>query len=606
MSDPRAVSAGGSQSTYEQQALQRLAQLCHANGFDEELSNIADCFHELTAQWGSRTVGYASNLWRSDVADDHSPYEFSVVFGGRAPELRMLIEAQGEPPNLQNNWRAALALSQHISATYGVELERHDRIADLFEPGPNAHLALWHAVAFVRGQAPQFKVYFDAQAQGRWRAPGLVEEALCRLGFVRAWPAIQRIGGRGLTLDELKYLSLDLTGSDEGRVKVYWRHHGATAPELGRLMGPHGMEAPEVSDFCRRLGGFDGPYAARPVFSCTTLLDRKDPKPHATTIYMPIAAYAASDAVAVARIGGYLEEHGLDAQRYRATIEDYAERSLTSTSCMQSYVSLQQRRGRRQVTVYFSPEAHQVQPARAPIVVSSKLPALEPAEQIVARYEHDVLLADHPFLRRLAREPVNLGHLWLIMANFWEAIVHDFPARLAHVIARVDDDRVRSIVAKQLNDELGEGDFTKAHKPMFRRLLDALAPHRIEGDPAVLLAPGREFGRRISEHLFALEAEEAIGALMMIEVYGKQTDQQLGHEFRRQQTVGGDATEWLRLHEILEVDHADDSLRLARLLPAPGKGVDSDRRLAAAWRGAEGVVAASMNYFAGLYEVCFA
>ncbi|HWB82488.1 MAG TPA: tryptophan dimethylallyltransferase family protein, partial [Nannocystaceae bacterium] len=316
----------------------------------------------MTAPWSSRPIGYAAETWHSDVADDHTPYEFSIVYGASAPELRILIEAQGDPPNLQNNWNAGLALSRRLADEFGVSLARHDRIADLFAPGPQAHLALWHAVAFAPGRAPEFKVYFDAQARGRWRAPALVEEALCRLGFTRAWPAVQQMGARGLASDELKYLSLDLTGSDAGRVKVYWRHHGATAKEVGDLMNPYGVGAQEVSDFCRRLGGSDGPYDARPVFSCTTLVDTSSVQPRATTIYLPIAAYAASDAVAVARIGGYLEEHGLDPQRYRATIERYAERPLTSTSCMQSYVSLQQRHGRRQVTVYYSPEALRVEP----------------------------------------------------------------------------------------------------------------------------------------------------------------------------------------------------------------------------------------------------
>lgn len=606
MSEMSALPSTSSRRTYEEHALQRLAQLCSANGFDDEIDRASTLLRTMAASWLAHPIGYASDTWRSDVADDHTPYEFSVVYGGSAPELRMLIEAQGDPPNLQSNWAAGLALSRQLAQQFDVSLSRHDCIADLFAPTPAAHLAIWHAVGLQRGRAPQFKVYFDAQAQGRWRAAALVEEALCRLGFGRAWPAIQHMGSRGLGADELKYLSLDLTGSEAGRVKIYWRHHDATASEIGRLMNPYGVDGNDVIDFCRRLGGSDGPFRARPVFSCTTLVDRNSARPTATTVYLPIAAYAASDAVAVARIGGYLEEHGLDAPRYRATIDNYAGRPLTTTSCLQSYVSLQQRRGQRQVTVYFSPEAHTVAPARVPRAVAPSSPALEPAERIVDRYEREVVLADHPFLRRLAREPVNLGHLWLIVANFWEAIVHDFPARLAHVLARVDDDRVRCIVAKQLNDELGEGDYARAHKPMFRTLLDALEPHRLPGDLGTLLAPGREFGRRLHQHLFAEVPDEAIGALMMIEIYGKQTDLRLGAEFRRQQIVTGDATKWLRLHEELEVDHAEDSLRLARLLPRPGHGGESDRALAAAWRGAEGVVAAGMAYFTALYEVCYA
>jgi len=224
---------------------------------------------------------------------------------------------------------------------------------------------------------------------------------------------------------------------------------------------------------------------------------------------------------------------------------------------------------------------------------------LLPATEIVRRYEEDVKLADHPFFQRLGREPVSLPHLWLIMANFWEAIVHDFPARLARAVANIDDDAIRSIMVKQLNDELGEGDFSRAHKAMFRRLVAALDPHKMAGSDEQLLAPGRRFGQRLGQHLLSSDQWESVGAVMMIEVYGSQTDTRVGVEFRRQQQLDPSSLTWLHLHETLEVDHAGDSLKLARLVPAEGAQLES------AWRGANGVVSASQEYFDGLYTLCF-
>ncbi|HZS35465.1 MAG TPA: iron-containing redox enzyme family protein [Polyangia bacterium] len=228
------------------------------------------------------------------------------------------------------------------------------------------------------------------------------------------------------------------------------------------------------------------------------------------------------------------------------------------------------------------------------------------AVEIVRRYEEDIVLANHPFLARLRREPVNLGHLWTILANFWEAIVHDFPARLAKVIARLDDDALRSVFVKQLNDELGEGDYSRAHKAMFRTLVDAVEPHRPRGEADVLLEPGRQFGAALEARLFGGSWHEAIGALMMIEIYGKQTDLRLGEEFRRQNQLEGSPLTWLRLHESLEVDHADDSLRLARMLPRVADGAEARAQIADVWRGARGVVDAGHAYFDALYRVCFA
>jgi pyrroloquinoline quinone (PQQ) biosynthesis protein C len=224
---------------------------------------------------------------------------------------------------------------------------------------------------------------------------------------------------------------------------------------------------------------------------------------------------------------------------------------------------------------------------------------LPPPEEIVRRFENDIVLADHPFLKRLAGEPVQLGHLWLMIANFWEGIVHDFPARLAHVIAKTDDDRIRCVLAKQLNDELGEGVFERAHKAMFQTLLRAVEPYRLDGSDDVLLAPGRNFGRELGAMLFSDDTYESVGAMMMVEVYGKQADLFLGTQFRRQDRIDSAALLWLHLHESLEVDHANDSLTLAQCVPADAKAI------AATWRGAEAVVAAGNHYFDAFYRICF-
>jgi DMATS type aromatic prenyltransferase len=598
----RGEAAGAS---YFEHGAERLTALCRANGLDDRVAEVIDTFGWLIASWGRRPIAAGTGAWTSDVADDHTPYEFSVVYGGPRPEVRILVEALGDPPGRDANWHAGLQLSEQIADRFGISLERHDRIADLFVPKDGARLGIWHAVSFWPDLPPEPKVYFDSQAQGRWRAPAVMEEALCRLGFSRAWPAVRRLSRRGLDLAEMRFLSLDLAGSADARVKVYCSHRDATAHELAELMREAGSDPDDVIEFCRAMTGSDGPYVNRPVFQCATLVDPASPDIYASTLYVPVVAYAPSDAAAVQRIERYLGDRDLDAARYRATIEACTSRRLDTTASLHSYVSLRRRSAHPQVTAYFSPEAHAIQPARP---VATRAPVRTdpaPAQEIVRRYENDIVLEDHPYLRRLGREPVALGHLWLVLANFWEAIVSDFPARLAHVVSRIDDDAIRSIFVKQLNDELGEGDFSRAHKAMFRRLLEALAPYRLAGDDDTLLGPGRAFGAALKQHLFADDPYEAIGALMMIEIYGKQTDIRLGREFRRQNELPDDALTWLRLHETLEVDHADDSLRLANMLPMPGADVEADRRLAAVWRGAEGVVHAGMAYFDALYAVSF-
>jgi len=511
----------------------------------------------------------------------------------------LLVEAQGGTPTLRSNWEAAQSLTRDIRTRFDVDLDRYDQILDIFEPRGEGSLAMWHAVCFRPDAAPSFKVYFDAQARGRWDAPAVVEQALDRLGFRRVWPRIRELGGDRFGTDELKYVSLDLAHFDHPRVKVYWRHHGLHLPELLHRVQRAQGRAEQTGAFVRAMTRSDGPFSTRPLFSCTALLDPASSEPGPLTIYVPIIAYARHDADVVERVGAYLREHDLDADRYLATIEAMSGRPLDTTASLHSYVSIKASSQTPHVTVYYSPESR-------PTVSQSTSTAIPdpllPAEEIVRRYEHEVALGQHPFFQRLAREEVSLPHLWLVMANFWEAFVHDFPERVAKAIANFDTDELRCVFVKQLNDELGEGDIERAHKPMFKRLVDALEPWRMDGDYEHLVAPGRRLGERMNEHLHGPDPYEAVGALMMIEIFGKQNDLLLGEQFRRQNELDREALTWLHLHEELEVDHADDSLVVARLLPAPGR---DDAKLQGAWRGAVGLVDAAMEYFDGLYARCW-
>jgi hypothetical protein len=134
---------------------------------------------------------------------------------------------------------------------------------------------------------------------------------------------------------------------------------------------------------------------------------------------------------------------------------------------------------------------------------------------------------------------------------------------------------------------------------MFRTLLQAVEPYRIKGPDDVLLAPGRAFGQEIWTLQRPGDAHERIGRMMMIEIYGKQTDIFMGSQFRRQSQIDSATLRWLHLHEELEVDHAEDSFDLARCVP------DDPAAIASTWRGAEAIVTAGRRYFDALYRICF-
>lgn len=218
--------------------------------------------------------------------------------------------------------------------------------------------------------------------------------------------------------------------------------------------------------------------------------------------------------------------------------------------------------------------------------------SLPPAEEIVRRYEADSI-AQHPLFQKLGREDVDMSRLWVMLSNGREGIIKDFSRWLAGVTARTTDERLRSMLAKQLNDELGNGDFTKTHRVLFDQLLAGLEPWRPATVTPEMMAPGREFNRRLEAVYSDPREYVGIGAAMAIEVLGKQIDSRIADELRREQKLTPTAMTWLTLHEELEIDHANESMDMAHLVPPA--------QLEAAWRGAEGVATAFWDFFDAMY-----
>jgi DMATS type aromatic prenyltransferase len=576
----------------------RLSRLCHAVGSKEQARDAAGVFRQMLAPWGERAVG-AQPRWPSDIVDDHTPFELSISLGGSRPEVRVLVEAQGETPTLRAQQQAGRALSARLERDFGADLGRLRRVEDLFLPAdPRGDFALWHAASFRGGRPIDSKVYLNLQARGRPLAPALAEEALVRLGMSRAWPSFARIAAsRGFDADELLYFSLDLSARPDARVKIYVRHHRATARELEAALALAPQYEPgHAARMIHALGGGEGPFTARALVTCFSYVEGDLERPSEATLYFPIGGYVAHDLEATARISLYLKEIGVSTSAYEAAIEAVAWRPLDRGVGLQSYVSLRHEQGQPRLTMYFGPEAYSTQPPRTAPNAAPMRPAPTP-EEIVRRHEAEPL-TNHPFFRRLRREPVDHGRLWTLMSNFRVALIEGFPRMVASLVARVEQDPIRCVLAKQLNDELGNGDFTRAHKNLFARLMGALSPWRPERDEAELHAPGHALRRELERLYFEADPSEGVGATLLVEVYGKHVDQFLGDEFRRQDAVDRESLTWLTLHEDLEEDHADDSLTLAALLP------DGASRAAAA-RGAEAVAAASQAYFDALYELCF-
>jgi pyrroloquinoline quinone (PQQ) biosynthesis protein C len=222
------------------------------------------------------------------------------------------------------------------------------------------------------------------------------------------------------------------------------------------------------------------------------------------------------------------------------------------------------------------------------------------AEALVDDYEK-LEVSDHPLFVELRARPVDLTAIWVLMANLAQGISREFVIWLAQTIARVEDRRVASLLAKQLNDELGSGAFDQIHSTLLQRFVDGLEPWRPTLIGNATLGPGRALAEAGSLLFQAHDVYEALGALMVGEIFAKKMDHCVGDEIRRQHALSTEVLSWLTLHETLEIDHADDSRELAALIPDSEPALTALRKGARAqWRllwefldGVRGVVSSS-------------
>jgi DMATS type aromatic prenyltransferase len=586
--------------TYVEAGIEKLTALCHAVGLKDKTAQAIEIFRAMTVSWGDRSIGDKS-AWQSDVSDDCSPFEFSIAFKEDRAELRVLLEAQGTEPTLQSNWQAGLNLNQYLAEHFNVSLDRFRQIEDLFVPtNPDAKLAMWHAVVFYPDREPDFKLYLNPQAQRKSLAAAVVEESLVRLGFPHAWSGLAEIAAqRGSDKDEFTYFSLDLDSHAKARVKVYLRHYDATADELENAFSlAQNYVAGDTTEFCQALTQMQDSFTSKPIASCFSFIEGNEDRPSSGTLYIPIGYYTTNDRVAADRLHQYFIQYNLPASTYDTSIQAFANRSLDSGSGMQSHISLRRENQQHQVTVYLNSEIDFFRSFDLETTANKNWRPQRSIEETAVHYDTNSIV-DHPFLQRLHREPVNMTHLWLLLANGREAVVEPFVRRLASALERTEDEHIRCILTKQLNEELGNGDPSQVHLVLFDRLFLALELYKPESVTEQMLAPGRELSQRLDALFVDPNPYLALGSAIIMEILGKQLDQFMEQEFMMKTTVDRFSLTWLNLHAEIEIEHANESLELAYLI------ANSDGDKKSARQGAEITADATWNFCDGMYRVCF-
>jgi DMATS type aromatic prenyltransferase len=337
---------------------QQLVRLCRVTGADPVVS--AGLVGDLLGPAGARPRD-AGPAWPSDVADDHTPIEFSVAFDAQGrPTLRILAEAAvpdpAHPAELGPGW----AFLHRQADRHALALSRLDRVRDLFATDtPRGAFGMWHSL--ILRAAPEFKVYLNPAIHGPGQAAPLVGEALGRLGAGAAHRAVR---GALRGADRPAFFALDLHEAAGARIKLYVSQPHADAADVARAAAVvDGVDPDAVAAFCRSATGSGGPWTGRPVVSSYTFAAGA-PRPVGYSVYVPIRSYVADDREALDRTRGLLTRHGAGPERLDPAVAAVAGRPLEDGVGLIAHVSLRLGPPRPGVSVYLSSEAYRVGAAR--------------------------------------------------------------------------------------------------------------------------------------------------------------------------------------------------------------------------------------------------
>ncbi|HYH99816.1 MAG TPA: tryptophan dimethylallyltransferase family protein [Hyalangium sp.] len=337
----------------------RIAALCKSAGFTSvDTQKVQKYFTFMTDSWNSRRVGETSP-WKSDISDDHTPFELSIALEGSRPEIRFLIEAQNHPTTLQTSWDDGLALNERLNKEFGLSLEHFNRVKELFEPhNPQVRFSLWHAFCLKPDGRAEIKVYLNPLARGSEHANEIVEEALSRLGFKHAWRFLSQVVMRRGVQDEVLYFSLDMGGQSVSRVKIYVAHRDAAPEDIEAAMSQaKEYSAGEARAFCEAIQGDDNRFSAqRSTLTCWAFTSDDDERPYSATLHCPIRSYADNDRDALRRIRAVLDPKShavLD-----RCVWALANRPLEAGVGLIQWASMRREGGRVRTTFYLATEAY--------------------------------------------------------------------------------------------------------------------------------------------------------------------------------------------------------------------------------------------------------
>jgi DMATS type aromatic prenyltransferase len=294
---------------------------------------ISQQVRNLLSSWIPGTIGEASN-YKSQISDDGFPAELSINWRGSRPQVRILFESLGDPPTPRSCRQAGADLTRRIASYPGVSLQRYLAVEDLFAADSNDNDGfIWHSLAWTPGHSPDFKVYFNAEAQGRQSTYDLVDEAMRRLDLALQWRHVRdRLGRPGQTDrggPRLQYFALDLANTPTSRIKVYFRHYSNTPEELNaiaRLASAH--DPMNILGAYRQILGDHNPASAEHL-TCLAFLSNH-PQPVWSSTYLRLPDLEPEEEV-TKRIAALMRARGMDPAQYLAMMSSISSQRDSTT-----------------------------------------------------------------------------------------------------------------------------------------------------------------------------------------------------------------------------------------------------------------------------------
>lgn len=176
---------------------------------------------------------------------------------------------------------------------------------------------------------------------------------------------------------------------------------------------------------------------------------------------------------------------------------------------------------------------------------------------ITERLEENPLrkeLIHHPFFKEVRTADLTRGQVGVFLGQWWHPL-HYFPNFLSRTIDQVPVLEMKTAICKILNQELGEGDPSRAHERMYITTMEAAGFDRA----TVAEAPPFEETRRLVQRYEEASAERlsALGFVYGTEVADLAMVAGIGNAVRR--VSGLESLPWVDIHILQEPDHVDQA-----------------------------------------------